>query len=219
MPVQVRFPVGTIALNPGCQATCDVAVENIGVTADRFIFEVLGTACSWTTLYPSVLALAPGTAGTLRVHFHPPRAAHVRAGRIPFGLLATSEHDRSSAVVEELLVLGRFADISAELIPPLRAGSSGTYQLAVHNAGNSPVHLTVIARGADVPLAFRCSPPALTIFPGTTECCQVRARLRHRYWCGETGASRFQVIARPVGEEPITVVGALLHRPLLRRRP
>ena len=218
MPVQVRFPVGTIVLDPGYQAVCDVAVENIGVAADRFTFEVLGTACSWTTLYPSVLALAPGTAGTLRVHFHPPRAAHVRAGRIPFGLLATSEHDRSSAVVEELLVLGRFADLSAELIPLLREGSSGNYQLAVHNAGNSPVHLTVIARDVDVRLAFRCSPPALTVFPGTTEHCRVRARLRHRHWRGETAATRFQVIARPVGEEPITVVGTLLHRPLVCRR-
>lgn len=218
MTVQVRLPVGTIALDPGCETSCDVAVANTGPTADRFSFEVLGTAASWTTLDPPVLALDAGAAGLLRVLFHPPRAAHVRAGRAPFGLLTTSERGRASSVVEELLALGRFADLSAELLPPIAEGPTGAYRLAVHSDGNTVVHLTVVGRDPDGWLTIDCSPQALTIFPGTTGWCRVGARPRDRLWRGPSTVHRFQVIARPQGEDPITVVGTLLHRPLLRWR-
>lgn len=215
MPVQVRLPVGAIRLDPGGESTCEVAVANTGETADRFTFEVLGAACSWTTVDPPALALAAGASGMLRVHLHPPRAAHVRAGPTPFGLLALSHRNGSCAVAEELLVLGRFAEVFAELIPRVHEGRSASFQLSVRNAGNSTLHLALAGRDPHGALAISCSPPALTVFPGTTATSRIRVRSRRLRWRGAPRPQRFEVIARPEGDDPITVAATLLERALL----
>ena len=215
MPVHVRMPVGAIALAPGGDATCEVAVTNTGPTADRFTFEVLGTASSWTTLDPPVLALPPGTVGRLAVHFHPPRAAHVRAGTTPFGLLTTSDDGTSTSVVEELLVVDRFTELSAELIPRVQQGRTATYRLVLRNGGNSTLHVSVSGRDLGGVLAIGCFPPGLTVFPGKTRSCRVRVRPSRRRWCGETTPRQFQIVARPEGEDPFLLEGTLLQRPLL----
>ncbi len=217
MPVHVRMPVGAIALAPGDHVTCEVAVTNTGPTADRFTFEVLGTAGSWTTVDPPVLALPAGSTGRLVVHFHPPRAAHVRAGPTPFGLLTTSHQGIASSVVEELLVVRRFAELDAELIPPVQRGRAATYKLILHNGGNSTLHVRLYGRDPGGVLAVGCSPPGLTVFPGTAGSCRVRVRSNHHRWRGETASRRFHVIARPEGEDPLLVEGTLLQRPLLAR--
>jgi hypothetical protein len=185
-------------------------IRNTGRHPDRLTFEVVGSAASWTTLDPPVLGLDSGAGAVLRVVFHPPRAAHVRAGQTPFGLLTTSERDKVSSIVEELLVLGSFADLSLELAPPLCEGSRGRYVFVVHNGGNTTVHMTITARDVDGALALACSSPAMTVYPGSSGSCQVRAHARGRRWRGPTAPHQFQVIAHVRGEDPIMLTGTLL---------
>src|SRR5262245_28922668 len=142
MHAQVLLPVGSIRLEPGGQARHEVLVRNLGLTADRFTFEVIGAAASWTTVHPPVLALAAEATGSIVVHFHPPRAAHIRAGAIPFGLLTISAQEAAGSVVEQLLEVGRFTDTVAELIPRYIRRGSATFHLTVANRGNDTVRLS-----------------------------------------------------------------------------
>src|SRR5918997_4689404 len=184
MQAQVMLPDGCIRLEPGGHVRCEVLVRNLGLTTDRFTFEIVGAAASWTTLDPPVLTLGPDATGHVAAHFHPPRAAHVRAGHIPFGVVTMSARDGAGSVVEQLLELGRFTDTALELVPCAVRRASATFQLVVTNRGN--ITLQVRLRGRDAAGAVRveCTPARLTVFPGGCVQSRIRVRPTCRRWRG-----------------------------------
>lgn len=215
MPAQVILPDACILVEPGGHATCKVRVRNLGLTADRFTFEAVGAAASWTRLDPPVLALGPDTTGHLEAHFHPPRAAHVRAGRIPFGLLTTSALEGCGSVVEQLLEVSRFADTTVALVPVLIRRASATFQLAVANRGNGTVRMCVRGRDPAEALRVECDPAMLTVFPGATAHSRVLVRPTRRRWHGSAVAWPFQVVVNPAEDAPVIVAGEMLQHPML----
>jgi len=215
MRAQVVLPDGCIRLEPGRRVRRDVLVRNLRLTAERFTFEVVGAAASWTTLDPPVLALGPEATGRIAVHFHPPRAAHVRAGAVPFGLLTTSAQETAGPVVERLLEVGRFTDIGAELIPRCVRRASATFHLTVANRGNDTVRVSVRGRDPADALRVECAPARLTVFPGTTAQSGIRVRPARRRWLGSPVARPFQIVVDPGADLPLIVGGELVQRPIL----
>lgn len=215
MRAQVLLPDGCIRLEPGRHVRHEVLVRNLGLTADRFTFEVVGAAASWTTLDPPVLALGPEATGHVVVHFHPPRAAHVRAGAVPFGLLTTSAQETAGPVVEKLLEVGRFTDTVAELIPRCVRRASATFHLAVANQGNDTVRVSVRGRDPADALRVECAPAKLTVFPGTTAHSGIWVRSTHRRWRGVPVARPFQIVVDLGADLPLIVGGELVQRPIL----
>jgi hypothetical protein len=215
MRAQVVLPDGCIRLEPGGQARHEVVVRNLGLTADRFTFEVVGAAASWTTVDPPVLALAPEATGYVTVHFHPPRAPHVRAGVVPFGLVTLSAQEAAGSVVEQLLEVGRFTDTVAELIPRCVRRGSAIFHLAVVNRGNDTVRVQVRGRDLAGALRVECAPAALTVFPGMTAHSGIRVRPTRRHWCGASIARPFQVVVDPGVDSPLVVDGELVQHPIL----
>ncbi len=191
-------------------------VRNLGLIADRFTFEVVGAAASWTTLHPPVLALGPEAIGHVVAHFHPPRAAHVRAGSMPFGVLTTSAHEATGSVVEQLLEVGRFSDTVLELIPRSVHRTSATFQLSVANRGNDTLRLNIRGRDPAEALRVQCIPASLTIFPGTFAHSEVRVRPTRRHWRGAALPRPFQVVADNGRDDPLVAMGELVHHPILR---
>lgn len=215
MRAQVVFPDGCIRLEPGRHVRREVLVRNLGLAADRFMFEVVGAAASWTTLDPPVLALGPEATGRIAVHFHPPRAAHVRAGTVPFGLLTTSAQEAAGPVVEKLLEVGRFTDTVAELIPRCVRRASATFHLTVANRGNDTVRVSVRGWDPADALQVECVPTRLTVFPGTTAQSGIRVRSTRRRWRGSPVAQPFQIVVDTGADIPLIVGGELVHRPIL----
>ncbi len=215
MAVQVVLPDRSIPLEPGGDARHEIRVRNIGPVADRFTFEVVGAAASWTTVDPPVLTLGPDESGCLQVHFHPPRAAHVRAGSIPFGLVTTSARDGAGSVTEQLLELSRFADTTLELAQRSVRRRAGTFRLVVGNRGNSTLCVRLRGRAPDAAVHVDCLPRLLTVFPGEVGHCRVRVRARYR-WRGPVVAVPFQVVVDPgAGSPPLIAAGELIHHPVL----
>jgi hypothetical protein len=180
---------------------------------------VLGSAASWTTALPPVLDLPAGGEGSVDLHLHPPRAAHVRTGPTPFGVLASGERTRTSSVSEELILVGRFRHLEAELWPGSREGRSATYELTLRNRGNATEHRTVDARDLDGHLGLRCSPPALAVFPGGEDSARIVVRALRRRWSGGPEERTFQVVLRGEGVDPVILTGTLVEVPLLPWRP
>lgn len=212
MPVQLILPARSIPLDPGEPSSCEVRVHNTGLTADRFTFEVIGSAASWCMLDPPTVELGPDAATTVLVHFRPPRSAHVRAGRIPFGLLTTSTRERTSSVVEQLLELARFCDTSVELVACSARRRFARYRLIVSNQGNATVHARVRGRDLDDTLWIGCSPAELTVFPGLTAHCQVQVRPRQRLRPCDAAVSAFQILVQPDMDSPLMAIGSFQHQ-------
>lgn len=215
MAAQVVLPERNIPLEPGALATHEVRVRNTGPLADRFSLEVVGAAASWTSLDPPVLTLDRDEVCCVRVHFNPPRAPHVRAGVIPFGLVATSERDGGGWVAEQLLELSTFADMALDLEQRSARRGSGTFRLVVGNQGNATLRLRLQGRGVGEAVHVECAPRRLTVFPGETAQCRVRVRARRR-WRGPARAVPFQVVVDAgAGSTPLIAHGELLDQPLL----
>lgn len=215
MRAHVVLPDGGIRLEPGGHARQNVLVRNLGLSADRFTFEVVGAAASWTTLDPPVLVLDPDATGSVAMHFRPPRAAHVRAGRIPFGVLTTSAQGTAGPVVEQLIELSRFTDTALELVPDSVHRASATYRLIVANQGNHTVRMELRGRDPTGTLQVECRPTWLTVFPGTLAHSGIRVRPTRRNWRGCPRACSFQVVADPGEDLPLIATGELVAHPIL----
>lgn len=215
MRAHVVLPVDSIRLEPGGHATRQLLVRNVGLTPDRFTFEVVGSAASWTTLDPPVLALGPDATGEVAVHFHPPRASHVRAGVIPFGVLTTSATEAAGSVVEKMVEVGRFSEADLELIPCSVRRSCATFQLSVANRGNATMRVNLRGRDQAGALRVECTPARLTVFPGTVVYCEVRVRSTYRRWRGAPLTRAFQILVDPGEDIPLIIAGELVHRPIL----
>lgn len=215
MRAQVLLPDGCIRIEPGCHATEHVQVRNLALTADRFTFEVVGAAASWTTLDPPILELGPEATGQVTLHFHPPRAAHVRAGRMPFGVLTTSALGAGS-VVEQLLEVGSFTDTALDLVPCAVHRRSATFRLLVANRGNATVRATLRGRDPGSALRVDCVPSRITVFPGGVAQSHIRVRPTNWHWRGHPRLLPFQVVVSAEDATvPLSAAGELLHYPIL----
>lgn len=215
MRAQVMLPVGSLRIEPGGHATLQLLVRNLGLTPDRFTFEVVGSAASWTMLDPPVLVLDPDATGHVAVHFRPPRASHVRAGVIPFGVLTTSAAETTGSVVEKLVEVGRFSDADLELVPHSVRRSTATFQLSVINRGNATMRVSLRGRDPAGVLRVDCASARLTVFPGTVVHCGVRVRPTRRRWRGAPITLPFQVLVDAGEGIPLIAAGELVHRPIL----
>ena len=210
MGVHVDVPSGAIRIAPGDVVDQPFTVHNTGCGTDRFTFEVTGSSSTWTTVEPPVMELRAGSGAAARLRFHPPRVAHVRAGEVPFGVLAVSAGTATCRMVEGLLLVASFDDTRVELDPPVQEGRRASYRLQVHNGGNTLLHLTVRADCDDADVSLRCRPGTLSLHPGEVRSCRVDVRVPRAAANRSPNGHVFRVIAQPVGRDPIVVGGLLL---------
>ncbi len=204
---------GSVSVQPGGEADCELRVRNTGRIVDQFTFEALGDAAPWTTFEPSSVSLFPDAEGTTRIIFRPPRGADIPAGPCAVGVRINSKEDPRSSVVEELTVeVGRLADTFAELIPRTGRGARrATYHLAVDNRGNSRLNANLDASDPDDRLGFSFDPPSIVAQPGTAAFAKVVARPLNRFLRGQPVSHPFQVRVKPEGDAPVLVEGTMLQ--------
>jgi hypothetical protein len=217
MGLSVAFDTATVQAQPGQQAFCNVQVRNTGAVVDRVLLDVLGQARAWATAEPAELGLLPGTAGTARIVFHPPRASFPQAGEIPFALRVMSQEDpEGSVIVEGAVMLAPFTDIKADLVPRTsHARRRGHHRLIVENRGNIGTDLDLSASDADNALEFRFRPDVFAAEPGTATFVRLRAEPRKRFFKGASKSLPFQVFVISREAPPVTVDGAVLQRQIM----
>jgi hypothetical protein len=217
MGVIAALEGSTIEAAPGAEASCEVLVRNTGMVVDRVLLDILGDASEWATVEPGQLSLLPGTGGSARITFRPPRASLPPAGPVPFALRAMSQEDPEGSVIEEgTVAVGSFTDISAEIVPKTsHARRQGHHKLIVQNRGNAPAEVTLSAADPDDALEFRFKPEFITADPGTATFVKLRAAPRKRFLKGQSKSLPFQAFVLPGEAEPVTVEGALLQRQIM----
>lgn len=207
----------SLTVEPGGMAVSEIRVRNTGEIVDQFTFDALGVAAEWATFDPPSLSLFPDAEGSAVVRFAPPRRATTPIGSVPFGTRVNSkEEPEDSVVVEGDLVVSRFDDSFAELIPRTSQGRiRGIHNLAVDNRGNGVMTAMLTGIDPDERLDFRFRPKELTVEPGMAGFSAVEVRPRHRFLRGAAVTHPFRLQIEPMGLEPFYVDGAMLQEPLL----
>lgn len=207
----------TLSVDPGAETACEVRVRNTGQVVDRVLLDVVGDAADWSTVEPPQLNLLPGTDGTARVLFHPPRSSDVLAGDVDFAVRARSQEDPDGSVVEEgTVTVTPFTELVAELAPRTVHGRRvAKFRLVVSNLGNAPVAAEVSALDPDEQLEFTLRPEAVLARPGTATFVKLRAAPKKRFVKGPDKSLPFQAFVLPEVAEPVTVDGAMLQRQMM----
>jgi hypothetical protein len=209
----------TLSVDPGAETACDVRIRNTGQVVDRVLLDVLGDAAEWTKVEPPQLNLLPGTDGTAKVLFSPPRSSDVLAGDVDFAVRARSQEDPDGSVVEEgTVTVTPFTELVAELTPRTAHGRRATkFKLVVSNLGNHPVTAEVSALDPDELLEFALRPEAVVARPGTSTFVKLRAAPKKRFVKGPDKSLPFQAFVLPEVAEPVTVDGAMLQKQMMPR--
>ncbi len=164
-----------------------MTVRNDSDIVEAYEFEVVGECAPWTDVEPTRLSLYPGTSGQVTVRLHPPRSPAVRAGEVPLGVrVQPAERPESVAVSETTVVVEPFAEQRAELVPERRrAWRSARYHVELHNAGNTPVAVTLNAPEADDRLTYTLGDKPVTVEPGDRAELELRVRVGGLLWFGK----------------------------------
>lgn len=220
MAVHAMLRSTRVEVAPGGAARCHVLIRNNSSVVDQFVFTVRGDVAGWTTVKPERANLMPQQEVSVELTFAPPRSSEVLAGEHPFALQVASREDPAGSVVQEgEVVLERFTEVAAAIVPATSSARRvGRHTLAVDNLGNHAHGVEVTAEDADAKLTFRCRPHAPRLEPGTATFVRVRARPRKYFWRGENRKVPFTVKVLVPESDPVEVDAAIDQGPLIPRR-
>jgi hypothetical protein len=214
-----------LALVPGELFSCDLRIRNSGTRVDRFTFQVLGDASTWTSVSPSFISLLPGAEGTVTIQIHPPRAPSTLSGAMPFGVRVVSDVDPDDTAIERTnLEIAPFVEVAAELSPgTFRARKRCQYTLSVSNLGNIQAELSIAPKDPDQSLDLAVERPPAFVGPGDVAGVRVRARARRLIFIGQKESRPFTVNVTLLGQglqdagATAVAEGTLLQLPVIPR--
>lgn len=210
-----------IAVDPGRDQSVELQVRNNGTVVDAFELTILGEAAAWSAAEPPSLNLFPGTEGTARIHFRPPRSSSVPAGTLPWGVRVASREDPDGSSVEEGTVeVLPFLERTAELVPRSSHGRRrARYELAVDNRGNTLLNSDLAVIEPDGHLRYRFDPAAAVVRPGEAEFLALTTIARKPFWRGTPKTRPFKVQVGTADEtiSPTLVDGIMVQDPRLPR--
>ncbi|NEA42507.1 hydrolase [Streptomyces sp. SID11385] len=189
-------------------------LRNTGDVVDEYRFEAVGALAPWTVVEPQSLRLYPGTTGTVRLEFAPPRIPDAAAGPHPYAVRITpTEHPEAVTVPEGVVTVTPFEEVRAELVPPVVKGRfRGRPRLAVDNLGNVKVTASVNGNDNGDQLSYDIRPGNVQIEPGRAAFIETTLRPRRITWFGSAEQRPFTLAVRRSGVTPLDVEGTYVQR-------
>lgn len=198
-----------MVVTPGSEAITKLTVRNDSDIVEAYEFEVVGECAPWTSVEPSRLSLYPGTSEQVTVLLRPPRSPEVRAGEVPLGVrVLPAEHPESVVVSETTVVVQPFLEQRAELVPERRrAWRSARYHVEVHNEGNTPIAVALVATESDERLRTTVPARPEAVEPGTRVELPVRVRIGTVLWFGSPVTWPVRLTAASTTPTPVPASG------------
>ena len=218
MGVSVALSAESLDVVPGEETVGTVTVRNTGSVIDQISVDVVGAAAAWSVVEPAVVNLYPGDVGEVRIHLKPPRAAKPAAGKLKFGVRASSLEDpNGSSTAEGTLMIAPFTELRVQLVPQISRGSrSGKHKIDISNLGNVAISTQVTAVDPDDALTFTLPRPAVAPAGQITQS-RLVAVPRRKFWSGKQESKPFQVVVQPERGKPSTVDATFEQDPLVPR--
>jgi hypothetical protein len=201
----------------GGEAVVLLRVRNTGDVVEEYHVDVVGDPALWCAVEPATLRLYPGTTGSVRLTFAPPRSPDAPAGPHPYGVrVRPAEVPDAVAVPEGSLSVIPFTDIHAELLPvTVRGWWHAKPRLVVDNYGNTTVTASVAAVAPGNRVDFDIRTPSFQVPPGRAHFSVVKLRPERLLWLGRKVSHPFTATVQPSGSEPAAVSGTYVQSALL----
>jgi Concanavalin A-like lectin/glucanases superfamily len=201
----------------GREAVVWLRVRNTGDIVEEYHVDVVGDPALWCSVEPSSLRLYPGTTGSARLAFAPPRSPDAVAGPHPYGVrVRPAEVPDAVMVPEGNLSVIPFVDIHAELLPvTVRGWHRARPRLVVDNNGNTTVTASVVAAASGNRVDFDIREPSFQIPPGRAHFSVLKVRPERLLWLGRKVSHPFTAMVQPSGSEPAAVTGTYVQTALL----
>ena len=205
----------SLPIEPGEEATMDLAVRNLGTVVDEFRFEILGDVARWAEVSPRTLNLLPGAEGRATVHLRPPRLPSTPAGAVPFGVRVISEDDPAGTLTRQTVVqVSCYPALSVTAVPQTSHGRrSGQHTVTVKNEGNCSVRVQTTCSDPDEHLSFSATPSPVDVGPAATETVVVTVRARQRLLRGKPRPKPFELTVVG-GPEPVGLERVFVQKPI-----
>ena len=128
----INFPV-----MPGSSVSIPLLLENRGISADSFRFNITGIPRNWVSTTSSVIRLAAGESKEMMFTINLPRSSAADAGRTPFKIQVSSEEVPSQKTeIDCILTVSTFSKFSGTLRPD-QLEANQPAQLLINNEGNA----------------------------------------------------------------------------------
>jgi hypothetical protein len=201
----------------GGEAVVWLRVRNTADVVEEYHVDVVGEPALWCAVEPATLRLYPGTTGSVRLAFAPPRSPDAAAGPHPYGVrVRPVEVPDAVSVPEGNLSVIPFTSIHAELLPvTVRGWLGGRPRLVVDNHGNTSVTAAVLATAPGNQVNFDIRTPSFQVPPGRAYFSLLKLRPQRLLWLGRQVSHPFTTTVQPSGSEPATVAGTYIQTALL----
>jgi hypothetical protein len=211
-------PLSTTA-DAGGESIVSLRIRNTGEVVDEYHVDAVGGPALWCTIEPTSIRLYPGTTGSVRLIFRPPRSPEATAGPNVYGVRVTpTEHPDAVTVLEGNLTVAPFTEVRAELLPPtVRGWWHAKPRLAVDNFGNTRATAAVLASSQGNQIGFDIRTPSLQVEPGRAHFSTLRIRPERRLWLGQKVSHPYTATVQLSGGKPVTMSGTYLQNALLPR--
>ncbi|MBS2551591.1 hypothetical protein KGQ19_32460 [Catenulispora sp. NL8] len=210
----------TADVEPGAEAAVELTVRNTGDIVEEYHLQATGDPARWCSVEPQTLRLYPGTTGTARLTFAPPRSSEAQAGPQSYAVKVTPREDRENTfAIEGVLRVAEFADIRADLIPATTRGwHRGRVKLAVDNYSNTVASASVSTTSSNSNLQVDIRTPALRLQPGRAQFSKFSVRPGRLLWFGAKARHQYNITVAPSGlGQPVSLQGTYMQSALLPR--
>lgn len=208
----------SVPVEAGGEAEASLRIRNTSDIVEEYHVDVVGDPAMWCTAEPATLRLYPGTTGTVRLTFAPPKGPDPAAGPHPYGVrVRPVEAPDAVTVSEGNVIVQPFTDLRAELLPVIvRGWSRAKPWLVVDNYGNTPATLSVQAAVQDQSVDFDTREPSFQIPPGRAHFGVFTGRPQRLLWAGHNVRHPYAANVIPSGSSPaMNVNGTYLQTALI----
>jgi hypothetical protein len=205
-------------VDPGGEVTIVLRLRNTGDIVEEYRVAVAGDPAGWARVEPAAPRLYPGTTANIEITFAPPRTPDAAAGAHPFGIeVVPTERPELRTVVEGNLTVTPFADVRAELLPPLVRGRfRGRPRFAVDNYGNTRITASLVDKN-DGQLTLDLDPSTVQIAPGRAAWGKGRIKPSRIIWIGQKQSHPYKLSVQLHGAEPLLITGTYLQPSIMPR--
>jgi hypothetical protein len=207
----------SVTAEAGGEADVTLRVRNTSDIVEEYHVDVVGDPAHWCTVEPSSLRLYPGTTGSVRLTFRPPRGPDPAAGPHPYGVrVQPAEAPDAVTVPEGNVSVAPFTDVRAELLPvAVRGWSRARPRLVVDNFGNTSLTAAVMAGTRDNRVDFDIRTPSFQVPPGRAHFSVLKLRPAGLLWLGRKVTHPFTTTVRPSGSQAVSIDGTYVQTALL----
>ncbi|MFC6016052.1 hypothetical protein ACFP2T_07580 [Plantactinospora solaniradicis] len=171
LPLRVTLSPDRLDVAPGDAPVIEVTVSNTSDVVEHYVVDTLGLPDGWRArTEPDVTKLRPGETGTASITFEVRRDPPAPAGSHVLGVLLRSRYRDDVSCCEELpLTIAPVDQVAIRIEPEVATGGrTARYDVALTNAGNTPLRLRLAATDPERRVLAQFQPPTVDLPLGTT---------------------------------------------------